>query len=76
MVKKKRFKNLKIEGGYLASACASLSPVKLTDEPSNFLTTTDSTALESLSLYLISERLRKTLGLSHLLLQYTSGVTG
>ena len=73
---KNKLKNLKTEGGYLASACASLSPVKLTDEPSNFLTTTDSTVLESLSLYLISKRLRKTLGLSHLLLQYTSGVIG
>ena len=56
---KKKQKSLKSmilqnEGGYLASFCASLSPVKLTDEPSNFLTTTDSTELESLSLYLVS----------------------
>ena len=43
---KKSSENLKIEGGYEASFYTSLSPVKLTDEPSNFLTTTDSTVLE------------------------------
>ena len=60
---------------YLASFCANLSPVKLTDKPSNFLTTTDSNVLESLSLYLVSKRLRKTLSLSHLLLQFTLGMS-
>ena len=69
MVKEKSLKILKIEDGYLAIFCASLSPVKLTDEASNFLITTDSTMLESLSLYLVSKRLRKTLVLSHLLLR-------
>lgn len=51
---------------------ASLSPVKLADALSNFLATTDSTVLESLSLSLVSKRLLKTLSLSHLLLQYNS----
>ena len=62
----KNLENLKIEGG------ASLSPVKLADELSNFLATTDSTVLESLSLSLVTKRLLKTLSLSHLLLQYNS----
>ena len=49
---------------------SKLSPVKLTNEPRNFLTTTNSTVLESLSLYLVSKRLR----LSHLP-QHTSGIS-
>ena len=69
---KKCLENLNIEGGYLESFCGSLSPVKLTDEPSNFVATTYSTVLESLSIYLeIYKTLRKTLTLSHLLLQCT-----
>ena len=72
---KKSSENLKIEGGCLASFYTSLSPVKLADEPNNLLTATDLTVLESLSLYLVSKRLRKTLSLSHLLLQYTSGMS-
>ena len=56
--------------------CAGFLLVKLTDEPSNFLTTTDSSLLESLSLYMLSKRLFKTLNLSHhLLLQYNSGMS-
>ena len=58
----------------VATFFANLSPVKLAGEPSNFLTTTDSTVIKSLSLYLVSEGLRKTLNLSHLL-QYTSGMS-
>ena len=73
--RKKSSENLKIKGRYLRSFYTSLLPVKLADEPSNFLTATDSTVLESLSLNLVSKRLRKTLSLSHLLLQYTSGMS-
>ena len=47
------WKILKIEGEYLESSCASLKPVKLTEEPSNFLTTTDSAVLESLYVWFI-----------------------
>lgn len=53
--------------------CASFSPVKLTYEPSNLLTTTETAELEFLSLYLISKKLHMTLSLSHLLL-CTSGL--
>ena len=56
----------------VAEFCANLSPVKLADKPNNLLTTTDSNLPESLSLYLVSKRLHKTLSLSRLLLKYTS----